>query len=82
MAYRAVMFWVMLVYRLVIWGLVVGVGVWVWQRGVEGFVEDVKGLGEVWAGEYQRFSGEVKAYQSQKEQQIRMDQNKGRRGWR
>ncbi len=39
-----VFYWVGLVVKMVLWG-VVGLGVlWVWQRGLEGSVEDLGGL--------------------------------------
>ena len=84
MMYRAVMFWVNMVFRLVFWGAIVMLGLWMWNRGVEGFVEDVQGLGEYWVGEYEKYSGEVKAFQKQKEDQVRIkagQKNRGR-GWR
>lgn len=83
MLYRAVMFWVMLAVRLVFWGAIVLTGLWVWNRGPEGFVEDMQGLGAYWMGEYERYSGEVRGFQKQKEEQIRVQAAKqGRRGWR
>ncbi|KAF2131609.1 hypothetical protein P153DRAFT_199625 [Dothidotthia symphoricarpi CBS 119687] len=79
MMYRAVIFWVRMVFRLALLGAVVVLGLWVHNRGVDGFVADVQGLGEKWTGEYQRYSGEVKKFQAQKEDQIRMQAaNKGR----
>ncbi|CAO2650374.1 Nn.00g016660.m01.CDS01 [Neocucurbitaria sp. VM-36] len=84
MMYRAVMFWVNMALRLVFWGAIVFVGLWVYNRGVDGFVEDLQGLGEHWMGEYQKYSGEVKAFQKQKEDQIRFQagQKQRGRGWR
>jgi hypothetical protein len=84
MAYRAVMFWVNLVLRLMFWGAIFSIGVWVYSRGLEGFTEDVQDLAEYWSGEYQRYSGEVKRFQTMKENQIRMQQGGrgGGRGWR
>lgn len=84
MMYRAVIFWVNMVLRLAFWGSILLVGLWVWNRGVDGFVEDLQGLGEYWAGEYERYSGEVKSFQRQKEDQIRFQaqQKQKGRGWR
>ncbi|KAF2856116.1 hypothetical protein T440DRAFT_438803 [Plenodomus tracheiphilus IPT5] len=82
MLYRAVLFWINLALRLVFWGAVVGLGVWVWSRGPEGFVQDVQGLGEYWVGEYRRYSGEVEGFRRQKEEQIRMQAARKGRGWR
>ncbi|KAF1943255.1 hypothetical protein EJ02DRAFT_443501 [Clathrospora elynae] len=85
MMYRAVMFWVNLAIRLVFWGALVVLGLWVWNRGPEGFVEDVTDLGQYWVGEYQRYSSEVKSFQQEKENQIRVQagrQQQRKRGWR
>ncbi|RYN61251.1 hypothetical protein AA0118_g5986 [Alternaria tenuissima] len=86
MMYRAVIFWVNLALRLVFWGGILVVGFWVYNRGPEGFVEDVQGLVECWLGQYEMYSQEVKGFQQQKEDQIRMkasaQQQQKRRGWR
>lgn len=82
MMYRAVMFWINMALRLVFWGAIAVLGLWIWNRGVDGFVEDVSGLGEYWVGEYEKYSGEVKKFQGQKEEQIRVQAHKRGRGWR
>ncbi|CBX92596.1 hypothetical protein IAQ61_006016 [Plenodomus lingam] len=84
MMYRAVLFWINLALRLAFWGGVLALGMWVWTRGPEGFVEDVTGLTEYWLAEYRRFSGEVEGFRRQKEEQIRLQAaRKGAgRGWR
>jgi hypothetical protein len=83
MMYRAVMFWVNMAIRLVFWGALIVLGFWVWNRGIDGFVDDVSGLGEHWMGQYQKYSDEVKMFKGEKEEQIRVKavQNK-RGGWR
>lgn len=84
MMYRAVLFWINLAIRLVFWGGILVVGLWLWNRGPEGFVDDVSGLIAYWAGEYERYSDEVKMFQQQKENQIRFKagQQQKRKGWR
>lgn len=82
MLYRAVLFWINLALRLAFWGGILALGMWVWTRGPEGFVEDVTDLGEYWMGEYQRYSGEVAGFKRQKEEQIRLQAAKKGRGWR
>ena len=84
MMYRAVIFWVNLALRLLFWGGILVMGLWVWNRGPEGFVEDLQGLGEYWVGEYEKYSGEVKSFQQQKEDQIRVQagQQERKRRWR
>ncbi|ORX93178.1 nuclear pore assembly and biogenesis-domain-containing protein [Clohesyomyces aquaticus] len=70
MAYRAVMFWINLVFRLVMWGSVATIGLWIWHRGVDGFIDDVQGLVEFWKDRYDEYSGEVSKFQ--KQQEVRM----------
>lgn len=84
MMYRAVLFWVSLVFRLVLWGGLGLIGLWVYNRGVDGFVQDVQDLAQRWAGEYEKYSGEVRRYQQDQEAQIRLQakQQGGGRGWR
>lgn len=74
MAYRAVMFWVRLAFKVFWWGSILAVGLWVYNRGVDGFADDVKALMEFAAGEYDRFSGDVKSFQAQKERELKMRQ--------
>ena len=52
MVWRAVMYWVRLVLRLVFWASAVGLGLWLWNRGPEGVFEDVGILIGVWNEEY------------------------------
>jgi hypothetical protein len=85
MAYRAVMFWVTLVFQLALWGGMAVLGLWVYNRGVDGFFEDVKGLMEHWGGELERYGGEYQRAKGMKEQQMRFAQKQGERkrnGWR
>ncbi|KAJ4367632.1 hypothetical protein N0V83_007217 [Neocucurbitaria cava] len=84
MMYRAVMFWVNMVLRLLFWGTILFVGLWVYNRGVDGFVEDAQHLVQYWVGEVEKYSGEVKAFQQQKEDQMRFQaaQKQRGRGWR
>lgn len=78
--YRAIMFWVNMAIRLAFWGSIAVLGVWVYNRGVDGFVEDAGGLIEHWMGEYERFSGEVKGRREREERQIRMKAERRGRG--
>lgn len=81
MAYRAVIFWVNLVIRLVLWGGVLILGFWVWNRGVDGFVEDVQGLAQHWTGQYEKFAGEAKAWKKAEEAQIKFNARQQQGGW-
>ncbi|PSN72757.1 hypothetical protein BS50DRAFT_628888 [Corynespora cassiicola Philippines] len=86
MAYRAVMFWVALTLRVVLWGGAAVVAWWVYTRGVEGFVEDLGALVEFWGGEVERYKGEVGRWKEVEERRIRMQaqqqQQQKRKGWR
>jgi hypothetical protein len=82
MMYRAVMFWVNMVIRLVFWGSIVVLGMWVYNRGVDGFVDDISGLVEYWSGEYDKYSGEVRRFKESDQEQIQIKAEQRRRGWR
>ncbi|OCK73521.1 hypothetical protein K432DRAFT_387350 [Lepidopterella palustris CBS 459.81] len=53
MFWRAVMFWVRLVFRIVFWGSLVLAGVWVWNRGVDDAVQDAQSAVAYWVGYWQ-----------------------------
>jgi hypothetical protein len=72
MMYRAVLFWVNMVIRLALWGSMAVLGLWVYNRGIDGFVRDVQDISQTWMGSYEKYSNEVKKYQAEKEGQIRM----------
>jgi hypothetical protein len=77
MAYRAVLFWISLAYKLFMFSLVVTIGFWIYNRGPEGFMDDVGNMGNYWMAQYEKFSDEVNYYQSQKEEHIHRQQNRG-----
>jgi hypothetical protein len=81
MAYRAVMFWVFFAYRVVLYGGLIGIGLWIYNRGPEGFAEDLSNLAEYWTGQYHKFSEEVEHFQRQKEQDIYRKQNPSYMRW-
>ncbi|KAF1968627.1 hypothetical protein BU23DRAFT_583147 [Bimuria novae-zelandiae CBS 107.79] len=82
MLYRSVMFWVRLVWTLAKYALIIGVSLWIWNRGADGAIEDARGAAEFWTGEYQRFKGEAKAWKGAEEAQIRMQAQQRGYGWR
>lgn len=49
---NTVMFWIRLVIKMVFYGLILGLGMWVYTRGPEGVVDDVQSLAATWRGEY------------------------------
>jgi hypothetical protein len=82
MMYRMVLFWINLALRLAFWGAVLGMGLWVWQRGPDGAVADLQYFAEYWLGQYERYSSEIKTFQQQKEDQIRLQARQQKTGWR
>lgn len=52
MLWQTLMFWVRLTRRLVFWGGLAALGLWVWSRGPEGVVEDVGFWRARWGEEY------------------------------
>ncbi|KAF2401067.1 hypothetical protein EJ06DRAFT_555699 [Trichodelitschia bisporula] len=54
MLYRAVMFWVRLALRVLFWGTIIGVGLWLWTRGADGVGDDLSEVQRVWGVEYDR----------------------------
>jgi len=50
--FNTVMFWVRLAIKMVFYGAILGLGMWVYTRGPEGVVEDCQSLAGVWRGEY------------------------------
>jgi len=56
---QAVMFWVRIVTRLLFWGTILVCGVYVWGRGVDGTVDDVRVYGgalmDLWTREYDKY---------------------------
>lgn len=52
MAIQSVMWWLKLARKLMFWALIVGVGTWVWSRGLEGAVTDLGTLGQTFKTEY------------------------------
>ncbi|KAK7193919.1 hypothetical protein DPSP01_012739 [Paraphaeosphaeria sporulosa] len=87
MLYRSVMFWVRLVWQLAQYSFLIVVSLWIWNRGVDGALRDAQELAGFWMGEYQKFSGEAKAWKVAEEAQIRMQAKQraaggGGFGWR
>lgn len=54
---RSILFWVRLAFRMVVLAAVLGVGMWLYARGVDGAVEDCAVWVEVWKKEYEFWSG-------------------------
>ncbi|KAK4508434.1 hypothetical protein PRZ48_002172 [Zasmidium cellare] len=55
MLYQTVMFWARLAWRVVFWGGLVGLALWMYTRGPDGVADDMQYWFETWNGEYQKF---------------------------
>lgn len=53
MLYQAVMFWVRLAQRIIFWGSIIAIGVWLYNRGPDGAMEDMGYLASTFWQEYQ-----------------------------
>jgi len=73
MLWKWVKWWVDLTLRLAFWGGLVVVGMWVWSRGPDGFIEDLQELAAYWNEEYRYYKEKAKV-----EQKIR---SRSRGGW-
>ncbi|KAL1599618.1 hypothetical protein SLS60_007421 [Paraconiothyrium brasiliense] len=85
MLYRSVMFWVRLVWQIVKYSLIIGISLWIWNRGMDGAIHDAQELAGFWMGEFKKFQGEAKAWKGAEEAQIRMQAKQraaGGYGWR
>jgi hypothetical protein len=59
--YNAVMFWVVLIARIVFWGSLIVGGIYVWNRGPDGVIEDISTAYGIWMGEYDYWKKQYKA---------------------
>lgn len=56
MLVNTVMFWIRLAARLMFWGSLAVIGLWMWTRGPAGVMEDVQSWSYVWTQEYKYFT--------------------------
>lgn len=56
MLVNTVMFWFRLAARLMFWGSLTAVGLWMWTRGPAGVIEDMSFWGQAWTEEYKYFT--------------------------
>jgi hypothetical protein len=56
MLLSTVMFWLRLAFRVLFWGSLAIVGLWMWTRGPEGILEDLGYWGRAWTEEYKYFT--------------------------
>lgn len=76
MAVQSVLWWFRLLRKVLFWAVIVGIGTWVWSRGLEGAVTDLGALSETFKTEY--------AYWNERAERARVDNafNGGRVGSR
>lgn len=53
MLYQTVLFWLRMVRKIVFWGTLIGLAVWMYTRGPDGVAEDLQYWFDTWNGEYQ-----------------------------
>lgn len=56
MLLSTVMFWLRLAARILFWGSLAIVGLWMWTRGPEGILDDLGYSGRAWSEEYKYFT--------------------------
>ena len=56
MLLSTVMFWLRLAARILFWGSLAIVGLWMWTRGPEGILDDLGYWGRAWSEEYKYFT--------------------------
>lgn len=56
MLVSTIMFWIRLASKVVFWGSLAILGLWMWTRGPEGVMEDVGHWSGIWAAEYKHFT--------------------------
>lgn len=61
MLWQAVMFWVRLATRIVFWGGAIVLLLWLFNRGVDGAIEDVGYWTRVWNGNYQYWKDQTQS---------------------
>lgn len=67
MAWQALMFWVRLARRVVFWGGLAALGFWLYNRGVDGAVDDAGQWANVWSKEYEYWKERAETAKSVKE---------------
>lgn len=55
MVYQTLLFWLRMARRVVVWGGLAALAVWMYSRGPEGAAADVQYWYDMWMGEYQRW---------------------------
>jgi hypothetical protein len=58
MLYQTLIFWIRMAWRLVFWGGLVVLGLWMYNRGPEGVGEDIQYWTEVWMQEREHWKNE------------------------
>jgi hypothetical protein len=73
MVYQTFVFWLRTAIRVVFWGCLGTLAVWMYHRGPDGVVEDVSYWYGAWSGEYE--------YWKEREKMARQRGGGGRGGW-
>ncbi|KAF2274553.1 uncharacterized protein EI97DRAFT_468732 [Westerdykella ornata] len=78
-AYRVVIAWIRLGISLVMWAGIATVSLWIYARGIDGFVDDVQEQMENWLQWASGWQSHVSALQRQKAAQLKKQQRAHRR---
>jgi hypothetical protein len=82
MLYQTVVFWLRMAWRLVFWGGLISLGLWMYTRGPEGVTEDLQHWYQTWNGEYQHWTEQERLARSMQEQmQQQMGGGRGQQRW-
>jgi len=82
MLWQTVIFWFKLAKRILFWGGLAALGLWLWSRGPEGMMQDVQYWQEAWSSEYGYWKEQEKmARMSRQGINHRASQQPGRAGW-
>jgi hypothetical protein len=76
MVYQTVLFWLRMAWRVVFWGGLASLAMWMYSRGPEGATEDVQYWYGMWTGEYQRWKD-----QEQVARLLNQQGGQGRQAW-
>lgn len=63
MLYQTILFWARLAWRVVFWGGLAALGLWMYTRGPDGVAEDMQYWFDTWSGEYQKFKDQERVAQ-------------------
>lgn len=76
MVYQTVLFWLRMARRLVVWGGLVSLAIWMYSRGPEGVAVDVQYWYNMWMGQYQHWKDQERVSKL-----LNQQGGRGRQAW-